>query len=111
MEEHKLEKKLEHHEPKQEHHELHEEKHPVHHAYHAHSASKENQKTGGVGAYAFIGLVVLLLVFSLVQTYQIGQLEEKVSSGGLRSVAGAPASSGASAAPAARSAPTMVGGC
>jgi len=111
MEEHKLEKKLEHHEQKQEHHELHEEKHPVHHAYHAHSASKENQKTGGVGAYAFIGLVVLLLVFSLVQTYQIGQLEEKASSGGLIA-AGAPASSGASAAaPAARSAPTMVGGC
>ncbi|HIG96339.1 TPA: hypothetical protein HA249_05640 [Candidatus Woesearchaeota archaeon] len=77
-------------------------------------ASSKSESTGSWTMYAIIGVAVLLLVFSAVQTFQIGKTEDNLVSG--FAVGGRPAGGGSPAgisipqvAPSAP--PRMVGGC
>ena len=59
--------------------------------------------------YLIVGVVCLLLVFSVVQAFQISSIKEKLSAGGA-SITAAPVFSAPSSPPR-TAAPSMVGGC
>ena len=82
------------------------------------SESDASSKSGSSGSwtmYIIIGVAVLLLVFSAVQTFQIGKTEDNLVSGfavGGRPAGGGGSPAGISIPQAAPSAPPrMVGGC
>lgn len=60
-------------------------------------------------SYLIIGLVALLLVFSIVQAFQIDAIEDKISISS--NVLSKVATSGTQASQARTPAPAMVGGC
>ncbi len=74
---------------------------------------KEKRKSKNVLTYTLVILVVGLLLFSAVQTFQIGRMEKAVLGGAVGAVAGSSGAvaSGASSPRAASSVPAMVGGC
>ncbi len=74
---------------------------------------REEKKSKNILTYTLVILVVGLLLFSAVQTFQIGRMEKAVLGGAVGAVAGSSgaATSGASAPRAASSVPAMVGGC
>lgn len=64
------------------------------------------------GTYILLGLVCLLLILSVVQTFQIGNVQEKIQKSAIG--AGIAATGGAvarDAQPRAAAVPSMVGGC
>ena len=69
----------------------------------------EVKRKGKIAAYVLIALVVGLLIFSTMQTFQINSLEKNFISGG--TVGGVTRASASSARTSGSSAPTMVGGC
>lgn len=71
----------------------------------------EERKKSNTVTYLVVGLMIFLVLFSAVQSFQIGNIEERAINGNyaLQGRASAAGSSGAAAPRAA--APQMVGGC
>ena len=82
-----------------------------------HSSFNEELKDGSQTVkhqkanYLLLALVVGLLIFSGVQTFQINGLEDQVVGGTGAAVAARSSGSSPAAAASTRSAPAMVGGC
>ena len=71
----------------------------------------EGKKNSNAVTYLVAGLMIFLLLFSAVQSFQIGTIEEKAINGNF-AVQGRVSSAGSSAAAAPKTAaPQMVGGC
>ncbi len=70
---------------------------------------EKKTKRSKIVAYVLIGLVVGLLIFSVVQTFQIGGVEKGILSGEAVSKGAPAAPAGSSPRPSA--VPAMVGGC
>lgn len=82
----------------------------IHEDFKSNFEQTEEKKSKKTLTYVLVVLVVGLLLFSAVQTFQIGKMEKAVLSGALTGNAGA-AASGTSSPIAAARVPTMVGGC
>ena len=68
-------------------------------------------KRSKIAAYVLIGLVVGLLIFSTMQTFQINDLEQGLISGGAVSGGRTASPARSSASGSAHAVPAMVGGC
>lgn len=82
----------------------------IHEDFKSNVEQTEEKKSKNTLTYVLVVLVVGLLLFSAVQTFQIGKMEKAVLSGALTGNPGA-AAAGASSPRAAASSAAMVGGC